>query len=379
MAPERVPALVLHALGQPPLLESVEVADPGPGEVRVRVAAAGICHTDLGYMQYARATPVVLGHEGAGWVESVGAGVVHVRPGDAVAINWQPKCGRCKNCLRGRRDLCEDVQGTAAPRVTLNGKPLHVMLSAGVFCPLAVVPADGAVPIDPALPMEHAALLGCAVATGVGAALYTARVQPGDDVVVIGAGGVGLNIVQGARLALAGRIVAVDVDAGRLALARQVGATDTIDSRTRDPVAEVHALTNGRGADHVFEAVGLPALMEQGIAMLARRHADVGGRRGPRGGAGIQAARLHEPAADHPRLHLWQRAAGRRPAALRALGARRAAGPGLAPYPYRGARRPACALRAGRAARGHPHRGALWACAMIQGASVAKPETWQPQ
>lgn len=292
MAPARVPALVLHALGQPPVLETVDVADPGPGEVRVRMAAAGLCHTDLGYMQYARATPVVLGHEGAGWVESVGAGVEHVRPGDAVAINWQPKCGRCKNCLRGRRDLCEDVQGTAAPRVTLDGRPLHVMLSAGAFCPLAVVPADGAVPIDPALPMEQAALLGCAVATGVGAALYTARVRPGDDVVVIGAGGVGLNIVQGARLALAGRIVAVDVDAGRLALARRLGATDIVDSRTGDPAATVRELTSGRGADHVFEAVGLPALMEQGIAMLAR-----GGTLTLVGAAGREATLTFRPRA----------------------------------------------------------------------------------
>ncbi|MGL4649322.1 MAG: alcohol dehydrogenase catalytic domain-containing protein, partial [Caldilineaceae bacterium] len=184
MSHREVPALVLHALGALPRLETVTVDDPGPDEVRIWVAAAGICHTDVGYMQSARSVPVVLGHEGAGVVESVGARVTHVRPGDRVAVNWQPKCGRCRNCLRGRRDLCEAVLGTDAPRVHLQGAPLTVMLSAGVFCQLAVLPAGGAVPIDPRLPLEQAALLGCAVATGVGAALYTAQVQPGDDVVV---------------------------------------------------------------------------------------------------------------------------------------------------------------------------------------------------
>lgn len=266
----RVPALVLNRLGEPPKLEMVEIAEPGPDEVRVRVAAAGICHTDLGYMHYARATPVVLGHEGAGIVESVGGQVSHVRPGDHVAFNWQPKCGRCKRCLSGRRDLCEDIQGTTGPRVFLDGQPLHAMLSVGAFSTMAVVPAAGAVAIRKDIPLEKAALLGCAVATGVGAALYSARVQPGDDVVVLGVGGVGLNVVQGARLALAGRIIAVDLDEGRLALARRMGATHDCNSRAADPVAFVLELTGGRGVEHVFEVVGLPNLMQQGIEMLAR-------------------------------------------------------------------------------------------------------------
>lgn len=270
MAVERVPALVLERLGQSPTLHEIEVQDPGPGEVRIRVRAAGICHTDLGSVHYARAVPMVLGHEGAGVVESVGEGVSHVRAGDAVAINWQPKCGRCRNCLRGRRDLCENILTTTQPRLLHDGKPLHAMLSAGAFCPLVVVPAGGAVPVRGDMPVEKAALLGCAVATGVGAALYSARIEPGDDVVVIGAGGVGLNIVQGARLALAGRIVAVDVDDARLALALRLGATHAVNGGAVDSTEFVRAVTGGRGADAVFEVVGRVDLMQQGIEMLAR-------------------------------------------------------------------------------------------------------------
>lgn len=265
-----LPGIVLEALRQPPRLETITLAGPGPGEVLVRMVASGICHTDIGYMEYARACPVLLGHEGAGVVEEVGQGVTHVRPGDHVVINWQPKCGRCRRCLSGRADLCEDVQGTAEPRVFWNGKPLQVMLNAGTFCPLVVIPAGGAVPIRKDMPLEKAALLGCAVATGVGAALYTAKVQPGESVVVIGVGGVGASIVQGARLANAGPIIAIDIDEERLVNALRFGATHTINSRQSDPVAAVKDLTGGRGVEHVFEVVGLPELMEQGIEMLAR-------------------------------------------------------------------------------------------------------------
>ncbi len=166
--------------------------------------------------------------------------------------------------------MCEDIQGTAGPRVFLDGQPLHVMLSVGAFSTMVVLPATGAVAIRRAMPLEKAALLGCAVATGVGAALHTARVQPGEDVVVLGVGGVGLNIVQGAHLALAGRIIALDLDDERLALALRMGATHRSNSRMADPVAFVLELTGGRGVEHVFEVVGLPSLMQQGIDMLAR-------------------------------------------------------------------------------------------------------------
>jgi S-(hydroxymethyl)glutathione dehydrogenase/alcohol dehydrogenase len=263
------------------------------------MVASGICHTDLGYVQYARACPVILGHEGAGIVEQVGQNVSHVRPGDHVVINWQPKCGWCRHCLAGRRDLCENIHGTTSPRVFWRGEPLHVMLNAGTFCPLVVVPAGGAVPIRTDMPLDKASLFGCAVATGVGAALYTARVGPGEDVVVIGVGGVGLNVVQGARLANAGRIIAIDVDDQRLELARKLGATNSLNSRQADPVAQVKALTAGRGVDHVFEVVGQPRLMQQGLEMLAR------------GGALtlIGAAGREEQLSFHPRRFMSQQQA----------------------------------------------------------------------
>ncbi|MBC6938045.1 MAG: alcohol dehydrogenase [Chloroflexi bacterium] len=265
------PAVVLEALGQLPRLETVTVHNPGPDEVAVRMAASGICHTDIGYMQYARACPVLLGHEGAGVVEQVGANVTHIQPGDHVVINWQVKCNRCRWCLSGRQDLCENVQGTAAPRFFWRDEPLNIMLNAGTFCPVAIVPAMGAIPIRRDMPLEKAALLGCAVATGVGAVLYTARVQPGENVVVIGAGGVGLNIIQGARLANAGFIIAIDLNDENLGRAASVfGATHTLNSRETDPAAAVREITGGRGVEHVFEVVGLPVLMQQGINMLAR-------------------------------------------------------------------------------------------------------------
>ncbi len=267
--PTEFPGIVLKHLNTLPSLERVVVHDAGPGEVAVRMVASGICHTDISTMRDARSTPVLLGHEGAGVVEEVGEGVAHVQPGDHVVINWQVKCGRCRRCLSGRQDLCENIQGTAAPRVFWNAAPVGVMLNAGTFCPRVVVPALGAVPIRNDMPLEKAAMLGCAVATGVGAALYTAKVQPGDAVVVIGAGGVGLSVVQGARLANAGLIVAIDRDEARREQARAYGATHTLpDAETA--VRDVKALTDGRGAEHVFEVVGLPDLMLKGIDMLAR-------------------------------------------------------------------------------------------------------------
>lgn len=262
--------LVLAQIDALPTLEPVVIHPPGPEEVLVQIRAAGICHTDLGYVRYARATPVILGHEGAGVVAAVGERVIHVQPGDPVVINWQARCGRCVRCLSGRRDLCENIQGTQEPRVYWRGAPLHVMLNAGVFCPYAVVPAAGAIPIRRDMPVEKAALLGCAVATGVGAALYTAGIAPGESVAIFGAGGVGLNVVQGARLANAGKIIVFDLDDSKLALARKLGATHVINVASGEAVAAVKSLTDGRGVEYVFEAVGVPALAQQGIEMLAR-------------------------------------------------------------------------------------------------------------
>ncbi|MEJ0011048.1 MAG: alcohol dehydrogenase catalytic domain-containing protein [Bauldia sp.] len=269
MTAKQTQALVLHGLGQMPRLEDVVVSDPGPGEVRIRVMAAGICHTDLGYVEYARATPVVLGHEGAGIVEAVGTGVSASRVGEHVVISWRSPCGECRNCRSGRAQFCESVRGTAEPRVYLGDAPLAVMLNVGCFAAYVVVPAASAVAIRADMPFAKAALLGCAVATGLGAAIRHAKINDGDDVAVIGCGGVGLNTVQGARLARAGRIIAIDRDPDRLALARSFGATDEI-LASGDIVAEVRKLTDGRGVDHAFELVGRPDLIEAGAAMLAR-------------------------------------------------------------------------------------------------------------
>lgn len=263
-------AIVLPERGRPPALEEVLLDPPGAGEVRVRMAASGICHTDLAAVRDARACPVVLGHEGAGIVEEVGAQVENLHPGDRVVINWQAKCGTCRRCSAGRPDLCENILGTEAPRVFWRGQPLPVMLNAGTFCPQVVVPARGAIRVGNEIPLERAALLGCAVATGVGAALYTAGVQREEGVAVIGVGGVGLNVVQGARLAGARPIVAIDRSKERLRLARELGATHAVDARRTDPVREVQELTGGRGLEHAFEVVGEPKLMQQGLEMLCR-------------------------------------------------------------------------------------------------------------
>lgn len=262
--------IVLVERGKTPTYETILVQDPGPHEVAVRIVASGICHTDLAAVRDARAYPVLLGHEGAGIVEQVGSEVTHVQPGDHVVINWQAKCGLCRRCASGRPDLCEDIQTTRGPRIFWNDAPLQVLLQAGTFCPHVVVPAMGAIPIRRDLPLEQAALLGCAVATGVGAALFSARVQPGEDVVILGTGGVGLNVVQGARLANAHNIIAVDIDDDRLAIAARCGANHILNAKTVKVVEAVKELIGGRGVEHVFEVVGVPDLMLQGLEMLAR-------------------------------------------------------------------------------------------------------------
>jgi S-(hydroxymethyl)glutathione dehydrogenase / alcohol dehydrogenase len=250
--------LVLDALGARPRLRELTVEPPEPGEVRVRMCAAGLCHTDLTQVRDARFTPILLGHEGAGEVESVGEGVAGLEPGDAVLICWKVPCGRCRRCSRGQEHLCEAVVGLASPRTFCDGEPVGAMLNAGCFADYVVLPAAGAVPLNADLPLEQAALVGCAVVTGVGAALWTASVDAGDSVAVFGAGGVGLNVVVGARLADAGRIVAIDPDPARLELARARAATEL-----RPPGEAFEPV------DHAFEVVGDPAVMEAAVEALA--------------------------------------------------------------------------------------------------------------
>jgi len=260
-----VRAVVSLAKGEPVRVETVLVPDPGPGEALVRVQACGVCHTDLHYREGGinDAFPFLLGHEAAGVVESVGDGVDDVAPGDFVVLNWRAVCGRCRACLRGRPWYCFDTHN-AAQRMTLtDGTPLSPALGIGAFAEKTLVHAGQCTKVDPAVRPEVAGLLGCGVMAGLGAAINTAPVRRGDSVAVIGCGGVGCAAIAGARLAGAARIVAVDIDDRKLAAARELGATDTVNSRRSEPVAAIRGLTGGNGADVVIEAVGRPETYQQ--------------------------------------------------------------------------------------------------------------------
>lgn len=264
-------ALVLDRLNTHPEWQDVTIDEPGPDEVRVQLVASGVCHTDIIWMRDARELPVVLGHEGAGIVESVGSDVRRVKAGDHVIISWRAACGRCRSCQMGRQPLCESVLQTRERRVhRANDEPLYVLLNAGTFCPFAVIPETAAIRVPPELPLDKAALIGCGVATGVGAALNTAGVKPGESVTIFGTGGVGLNVVQGARLAGAAQIIALDLSDDKLLHARDFGATHTINPANREPFGAILELTGGRGVDHAFDVVGQPAVMEQALGALGQ-------------------------------------------------------------------------------------------------------------
>jgi S-(hydroxymethyl)mycothiol dehydrogenase len=249
-------------------LEEVVVDDPGPDEVRLRLLAAGVCHSDLhalsGHM--GADFPYLLGHEGCGVVESVGAGVDPRRIGERVVIFWRAACGVCRFCLRGETDLCADVLAPGPRLHEASGTVLTPVLRAGTFVSHTVVRAGQAVPIDAAVPAEVAALIGCCVATGVGAALHTAQVRPGDRVAVIGCGAVGLSAVQGARLAGAAQIIAVDLRSEKLELAVAFGATDTVLAGEAPVAASVRELTGGFGVDYCFDVVARPETLAEALA-----------------------------------------------------------------------------------------------------------------
>ncbi|MFE0627084.1 Zn-dependent alcohol dehydrogenase [Streptomyces sp. NPDC058864] len=251
---------------QPAVVDDLEVCDPGPGEVLVRIHAAGLCHSDLSVVDgvIPFPVPVVLGHEGAGVVEATGAGVSHVAPGDHVALSTLANCGTCPDCDRGRPTMCRKAIGRPGRPFSRQGESLFNFASNSAFAELTVVKAVQAVPLPDGIPLTSAALIGCGVLTGVGAALNRARVDRGDTVVVIGTGGIGLNVLQGARLAGASRIVAVDTNPAKEEPARLFGATDFVDS-----AAAVRALLP-TGADHVFECVGHVGLVRQAVDLLDR-------------------------------------------------------------------------------------------------------------
>ena len=260
----RVRAVVARAKGEPVSIETIEVPDPGPGEVLVAVQACGVCHTDLHYREGAINDdfPFLLGHEAAGVVEEVGDGVTEVEAGDFVVLNWRAVCGRCRSCERGRPWYCFATHN-ATSRMTLDGEELSPALGIGAFAEKTVVAAGQATRVNPAVRPEVAGLIGCGVMAGLGAAMNTGGVGRGDSVAVFGCGGVGDAAIEGSRLAGAHTIIAVDIDPRKLEWAREFGATHTVNSAEEDPVEAIRALTGGNGVDVAIEAVGLPVTYEQ--------------------------------------------------------------------------------------------------------------------
>ncbi|QDN99081.1 Zn-dependent alcohol dehydrogenase [Streptomyces sp. RLB3-17] len=248
------------------VVDDLEIRDPGPGEVQVAITAAGLCHSDLSVVDgtIPFPVPVVLGHEGAGVVEAVGAGVGHVRPGDHVALSTLANCGTCAECDRGRPTMCRKAIGMPRQPFTRGGRPLYQFASNSAFAERTVVKAVQAVRIPKDIPLPSAALIGCGVLTGVGAVLNRARVDRGDTVLVIGTGGIGLNVLQGARIAGALKIVAVDANPAKEAVARRFGATHFLTST--EAVKDILPT----GADHAFECVGRVELIRQAIDLLDR-------------------------------------------------------------------------------------------------------------
>ena len=273
-------AAVLYQPATPFVVETVDLAPPRAGEVLVTLAATGVCRSDHHVLTGAtpHPMPVVCGHEGAGTVAEVGAGVTRVAAGDPVVLSWAPACDTCFYCRAGLPAQCEAyiepvwagtmIDGTT--RLSRGGRPLYHYSALAAFAEATVVPESCCIPIRSDVPLASAALVGCAVATGVGAAMYRAQVTPGSVVAVFGCGGVGINIVQGAALSGAARVIAIDTSAARRALALRFGATDTVAAGDVDAVAAVRDLTGGRGADYTFEAIGRPAVMMQAIEAARR-------------------------------------------------------------------------------------------------------------
>ncbi len=272
----KIKAAVHRAIGEPLTIEDVDLADPGPDEVLVKTVACGVCHSDLHALNGSimiSPCPQILGHEPAGRVLAVGERVRNVAPGDHVIACTSIFCGACAQCVQGRPHLCVDRGACQrgpdeAPRISSNGESIFQYADLAAFAEGMLLHHRAVVKIDPAIPLDRAALVGCAVTTGVGAALNTAQVTPGSSVVVFGAGGVGISIIQGARIAGARQIIAVDLNDQRLAAALEFGATDTLNAGQDNVVRTIKKMTGG-GAEFAFEAVGLPQLLEQAFYCLA--------------------------------------------------------------------------------------------------------------
>ena len=271
----KIRAAVLEGFGQPLSVQELDLAEPKAGEALVRLVACGVCHTDLYTASGADPSgysPTVLGHEGAGVVEAVGEGVTLVEPGDHVVTLFSPQCGECIHCRSPRTNLClaiRDMQNQGflpdgTTRLSRDGEPIRHFMGTSTFAECTVMPEIALAKVDPEAPLDRAALFACGLSTGIGAALNTARVEPGSTCVVFGTGMVGLGAVVGCRLAGAERIIAVDVAEERLALAPHHGATETLPGGD-DVVEKITAMTGGFGADYTFEATGSVEVMRQAV------------------------------------------------------------------------------------------------------------------
>jgi S-(hydroxymethyl)glutathione dehydrogenase/alcohol dehydrogenase len=272
-------AAVCRAFAEPLTIETVDLAAPGPGEVLVKMAACAICHSDIFYMDgaWGGGLPAVYGHEAAGLVEAVGPGVLRLKPGDHVVATLIRNCGFCSACAEGAPVFCEEVfpLDRQTPLSDATGMPLIHGLRTGAFAEHILVDASQAVAIPKDVPLDSAALIACGVLTGFGAVVNTADVKAGSSVVVIGCGGVGLNSIQGARLAGASPIIAVDIEPAKLVAARAFGATHTINAKNENVVERTAELTAGRKADAVFVTVGVRGALEQGVSLMKRNGATV--------------------------------------------------------------------------------------------------------
>lgn len=263
--PQEVRGVIAKAKGEPVSVETILVPDPGPGEAVVEVKACGVCHTDLHYRDGGINDdfPFLLGHEAAGVVESVGPDVTDVEPGDFVVLNWRAVCGQCRSCAKGKPQYCFNTHNAAQKMTLTDGTELSPALGIGAFCDKTLVASGQCTKVDPAARPEVAGLLGCGVMAGLGAAMNTGGVSRGDSVAVFGCGGVGDAALEGARLAGAKTIIAVDIDDTKLEWAKNFGATHTINSTREDPVEKIRELTGGHGADVTIEAIGLPEVYQQ--------------------------------------------------------------------------------------------------------------------
>lgn len=266
-------AAVFRGAHQPLTIEEVSISNPGPHEVLLRTAAVGVCHSDLHYIDghYPTRKPAVLGHESAGIVEKVGSEVTYVKPGDHVITCLSVFCGHCESCTTGRPYNCANPETARAkndePRLSQKGEKVHQFFDLSSFAEQMLIHEHALVKIRPDMPLDRAALIGCAVTTGFGAVINTADVEVGSTLAVIGCGGIGLSAINGAAIAGAGRIIAVDISAEKLETARHFGATDLVNAADGDPVEQVKELTGG-GVEYSFEAIGLKATAEQAFRML---------------------------------------------------------------------------------------------------------------